>query len=209
MDATSEVLFAINGRTVKYYIIHRPPVPWGDYGDTLQNGLVENQRGQLFLDHTGPYLPPILFSTEYVVVEDDLKNALLRSHLTGLNFKFVNKRKIVPLAWHRWDKSLHEPKERPKSGEPEDYLIKGKHCADTASYLPDVWSLEPPAVATVVRPRRIVQSSKELCLDLATTQSLDFLRSKDVLYTYVSDRAKAWLETTAPGAVTFEEASVA
>ena len=44
--------------------------------------------------------------------------------MSGFVFLPVNKTRIVELHWHEWDLSTDHPREFPKSGEPEDYILE-------------------------------------------------------------------------------------
>lgn len=192
----------------RYYILKRPPFRWGDYGDVLAHGFGGIDEGVCRLQRTGPFVPPLTMPSCDVIVTDPIRHDLERSALTGFSFVPVVKAKVVELPWHEWDAESPEPDEYPPNGEPEEYIDGGEHSPAAAAALGELWALAIPEVARVERDRRIVESSRELHLVLSTTQGLDFVRSPDVLYVYISERARAWLVGRVGEWVEFEAASV-
>jgi hypothetical protein len=137
-----------------------------------------------------------------------MRRQLERSGLTGFSFVPVVKDKIVELNWHEWDRDLPDPEEFPESGEPEDYIDAGEHSPKAAQAMGELWALKIPELARVERDRSIVDSRHELHLVLDTTQGLDFVRSPDVGYCFVSEQAKNWLQARVGEWVEFEQASL-
>ncbi len=128
-----------------FYCVKGPDL-WGDYGDALIAGFVQADRiaGQLVLDRTGPFIPPITFPTygQAVVVSSEFK-ASLASAFPYLSFRVVEKGRIVDLPWHDWDRQLPEPPYYPPGGEPENYL-EGPPSVSAANELGTLWEVELP-----------------------------------------------------------------
>jgi len=196
--------------TTPYHYLDTVSNHWGDYYDALVHGALDldEDTGESRLRRAGPFIPPLTQPDPGIVVTDALRKELERSGLTGFTFVPVVKEKIVAIDWHEWDPAGAEPDEIPESGEPEDYVDDGEHSPEAAAAMGELWRLEIPELARVERDRRIVASRAELHLLVATTNGLDFVRSPDVGYCFVSDRAREWLETHAGEWVQFEEASL-
>jgi hypothetical protein len=161
-----------------------PPSDWGDYGAILLSGMVAHlprENGRLQLERTGPFVPPISFSSlGDIVVTDSFKRLLEDSGLTGFMFLPVVKKHIVLLEWEKWDKASGEPAEYPSTGEPEDCILERPHSPKLAQQIGTLW---------------------ELCLEEfagSEEASTDWYRLNDRLYNFVSARAKHWLEQTVP-----------
>lgn len=195
---------------MRYFFLDHPNDRWGDYGNTLVHGHggIDEARGVFFLRRTGPFIPPFTQPFGLIVVTDSIRRQLEHSGLIGFLFVPVVKEKIVELNWQDWDRDLPEPEEFPESGEPEDYIDAGEHSPQAAQAMGELWALRIPNVARVERDRSIVASRSELHLVLDTTQGLDFVRSPDVGYCFVSERAKNWLQARVDEWVEFERVSV-
>lgn len=124
----------------------RSKAPWGDFGDILCSGFPEGRDtdGRMLLQRVGPFVPPISFPGGMGwVVTDSVRQGLETSAFRGIEFREVVKHKIVRHNWHLWDRSSDlTPKQLPES-EPEDYILSGNHCAETAAELPALWELIP------------------------------------------------------------------
>jgi hypothetical protein len=175
------------------------------------------EDGLFLLERTGPYVPPISMPYDAIIVTDEFRKLLERSALTGFTFRPVIKSRIVHLDWHNWDKTAEEPEEYPTSGEPEDYILGRPHSSDVAMKIGELWELCLEEHAEVLRDLRNPADhgltewapydvTHDLFLLLSSWDGTDWFRATNVGYTYVSDRAKTWLEKTAYEWVSFEMA---
>jgi hypothetical protein len=211
------------------YLISDEPQPWGDYGSILWNGMtghLPRVEGKLQLERTAPLVPAISFpGPGTVLVRDDLKKHLLESGLTGLSFQPVVMARIVELHWEKWDRDASVPAEYPAGGEPENYILARPHSDRVAEEIGPIWELvlEGHAVVTMDPSR----SKLDQVLDVLRAQgkqagprpapkqpvSLPFTVAVDANapdwfharrgWTFVSARARDWLEKAAPGCVRF------
>jgi len=192
-----------------YRIDEHPLTPWGDYGHILQHGMTAHLArvgGMLSLERTGPYMPPITFPGLGDVVLTSAAKALLESPgLSGFTFQPVNKARIVGLPWQEWDLTTDEPPEFPESGEPEGYILEHQHDPRVAMEMGDVWELVVPVTAVIGRPRQVVDSFRELFVELNSWNGADVFRGKGYGCILVAERAKHWLEGHFSGYIEFEE----
>lgn len=184
-----------------------PFIPWGDYGDILHHGDAwrDEQSGLLKLGRTGTFVPPISFpGLPGIVITDSFRAILETSKLTGFTFRPVIKHHIVDLNWSEWKSD--EPDFYPESGEPEDYIYEAQHSPKIAEEMPELWEL-------VVEETAHVQRIEDLMAEYGVIVSLlketwngdDFFRAPEVGYTFVTDKAKLWLENHAENLVDFKE----
>jgi hypothetical protein len=125
------------------FIAKAPPMPWGDYGNILMHGMTESTPGGTpLLMRTGPFIPPISLPFSTILVTDEVRKGMEPLAFTGFEFQRMCKRRIVRIPWRDWDLDADEPAEMPETGEPEDYILKGKHDAATARELGDIWELK-------------------------------------------------------------------
>ncbi len=199
-------------KTAKVYLLHRQEHPWADYGDVLVAGITERlprQDGRLQLERAGPFLPPISLSGDNIIVTDAFKQAWEASGLTGLTFQPVVKRHIVDLAWQTWDMSSEDPPELPESGEPEGYILDRPHDAAVAERMGEVWEARADEHAELERVKTGPNPwDARVYLRLDSWDGTDWFRARGFGFSYVSERAKAWLEGVAEHWVDCREALV-
>jgi hypothetical protein len=196
----------------KFYKIEgRPIIPrgWGDYGYILQHGMAAHmpiQGGKLRLERTGPYIPPIsLPGIGEIVLTAQAKRHLDGSGLTGFSTETVEKVLIVELHWENWDLSAEEVPEYPESGEPEDYILGKAHSESASAALGELWEIVVPTTLTILRPRSIVSSYKELRIDVSTWTGADLVRSSDYGSVLFSEKARDWFSEHWSKYVAFDE----
>jgi len=159
------------------------PIAWGDYADILQHGMTayQDRDGEnLTLQRTGPFIAPItLPGIGDMLLSSDARKVLESSGLTGFSLRPVKKGHIVQLHWEDWDFDAEEPPEYPESGEPEDYILERPHSPTAAVELGEIWEVVVPTTVTILRPQRIVESYRELKIDLSTWNGSDLIRGED------------------------------
>lgn len=134
---------------MKYYIMQNKIVPWGDYGEVLFRGFLNvmdenyNDIEVPELERVAPYVPEIYIANSIdIILSDTVKNIIVQASIRGIvNFRKTKKRKIVNINWTEWDMACETPLIYPKSGAPENYILKGKHSEETAELIPDMWNL--------------------------------------------------------------------
>lgn len=124
---------------------------WGDYGAVLAGGYYERDvKGLLRLHLAGPFLPPISFpwglEGRRVVVTDEFRGAMEKTGFDGIMFREIVKDRIVPIAWHTWDRAASTPQEYPLNGEPEEYIWDKPHSPTAAWQMPTAWELVAPLI---------------------------------------------------------------
>jgi hypothetical protein len=168
--------FKIKGRSIL-------PEAWGDYADILQHGMTahsQREDGNLSLERTGPFIPPItLPGINDIILTSVARELLESSGLTGFTFIPVKKKLIVELRWETWDLNDEEPREMPDSGEPEDYILGKPHCRTAARELGDLWevSISSATEAGQVSGPRIDQRQLDLSTGTVQTSSEPILRA--------------------------------
>jgi hypothetical protein len=75
--------------------------------------------------------------------------------------------------------TLKNRRNTPESGEPEDYILERPHSPTAAAALGEIWEVVVPTTVTILRPRRIVESYRELKIDLSTWNGSDLIRGED------------------------------
>lgn len=186
---------------MKYYIIKNKEMPWGDYGNILFSGFLKvmdrnyNDLEVPELQRSGPYIPEFyIANSRNIIVTDLVKHILEQSNIKGINkFKHIIKKKIVNIDWQSWDKDK-EPLFYPDSGEPEDYILKGKHSEQIATSMPNVWELE---VAEAYNLSKVSGKRDKITyshLALIEEPQLDIFLPTNMLFVIVSERFKSLLE---------------
>ncbi|MFO0798316.1 MAG: hypothetical protein U0804_12635 [Gemmataceae bacterium] len=192
----------------RYFYLSGPSHPWGDYYRVLADGYGAIIDGVCRVQRTGPFIPPVTFP-HAMVVTDALRADLEASALTGVTFVPVVKQKVVASDWHEWNLKAPNPREYPEEAEPSNYIDRGEHSPAAAEALGTLWAVDVLRVARVTRSEPVDHTHRHLHLNVESAQGLDFVRSPDVGFLFVSERAKAWLEARVGRWVAFEEANTA
>ena len=170
------------------------PGDWGDYGHILEHGMTAHSprvNGRLALERTGPRISPITFpGLGSVILTNEARKHLESFGLSGFSFLPVERKHIVELRWDQWDLTAAEPPEYPDSGEPEDYILARPHSPVAAEELGELWELTVPLNVEILRPSPIVDSYKELQIDLRTWNGADLLRGQGFGGILFSDKAR-------------------
>ena len=186
-------------------VLERPVTPWdhwGDYAAVLIHGLTSHrsrENGLLQLERTGPFMPGVSFPGISDIVVTDRAKEQLAAVLPLLTFRPVVLRRAVRLDWHLWDRSLKTPPFLPKSGEPEDYVLRPKGDPTLVSEMGALWELVPDLVAEIqgsggtFRPARYSGQHLVRATEMAG-------------YNFVSEKLHHALSVVAPGEVQFNTA---
>lgn len=159
--------------------------PWGEYSAVLFHGVASwfqrGVSGELLLERMGPSIPPLTFPSGLgPVLTDALKMRLEHSTLTGAAFLPVIKKHIVQSRYGQWDLTAPEPKRLPRGGRAENYILTRPHSPEAAEQMGPLWELRlGPDPADLYRPEGTAD-------------------------TFVSQRAKDFLQPLAGDWVTFE-----
>lgn len=194
------------------FTLHAPTSPWGDYGDILTHGLTilpRDDRGRLQLERTGPFVPPLSFPVMHMLVTGACREKLAASGLTGLVFTPVVLARIVRLEWEKWDKSAPHPKRYPLGGEPENYILLGKHRPELAEQIGPMFELSPPDNVRLIK----CGTERKFGMDdwpilrpsRGSWRGDDVFANERRTQVLVTARARAWFERELGEWVRFEE----
>lgn len=181
-------------------------MPWGDYGNSLLTGILEDDEGTLKLSRTGPYIPPIVqMSINDLVVTEELRTKLEASELTGFNFEKIIPVKMVNIDWKHWDFDSEEPEFYPESGEPEDYVYEGVNDIELLTNSGNFWKLTFPN-SVELELRQGDEWWKNIpIINSDSWPNSNFAISDQILYNFIDQTAKDWLEQNCDGNLEFEE----
>lgn len=132
------------------FLLKETRAPWGDYGALLKNGMIDGSSfaGEtpepLALSRTGPFVPPISFPWNEVVVTSDVRARIESESFTGVSFLPVSLQKCVKSDWTNWGTSDEMPEHLPAGNAPENYIDRPPHDAALARKMPKLWALFVP-----------------------------------------------------------------
>ena len=183
-----------------FYRLMRPEPPWGDYGDILFHGMASRSKGgELELERTGPFVPPISQPDSFVVVTADFLRRLRESGLKGFEVGPVKKKRIPMIDWREWEPFGPKEMKYPAGNEPENYILRRKHSPEAADALGELCEL---------RFQQGIQISRDgvYHLVLSSWDGSDFVvvKGEHPIYNYVSEKAREWLTQEAAEWVAFE-----
>jgi hypothetical protein len=208
-DLAERLLLAQSGDGLQaksmFYVLRSPDAPWGDYGDILTHGMsahLSRAGGRIQLERTGPFMPPITFpGIGDVVVTDQVRKLVEAQRFTGVSFRPVVKARIVRVDWHLWDRTAEEPETYPSSGEPEDYILRGRHSAEASRAIGRLWEMVGMGVPGLQLKEGYLDPDKhpgaDLCADAPSPG-----------YLFASQRLRDWLAEDLGEWVRFEPAKV-
>ena len=171
--------------------------PWGDYGTVLWHGIAQRHGPTLHLMRAGPFLPPISFPIRGIVIADHFRGDLEDAGFRGLSFGEVVKERIVPIPWTDWDEAAPEPRRYPRSGEPADYLLRGRHSSTTAATMETAWELVPTGHVDFLTEEDPASPSRiRVSVNMDTWDGSDWVKGRSPAHCLVSDPVAAYLRTT-------------
>ena len=170
----------------------------------LFHGMASRSKsGELELERTGPFVPPISQPGEYVVVTREFLRQLRESGLNGIDVGPIKKKRIPMIDWRAWEPFGAKEMKYPAGNEPENYILRRQHSPETADALGELWELR-------FRPGIQISRAGGFHLVLSSWDGSDFVVAKDdhPIYNYVSEQARDWLTQKAPEWVAFEKERV-
>ena len=159
------------------------------------------------LERTGPYIPEIyIANSTFIVMIDMVKEIFEKSGLTGIkNIKKVIMKKIIDINWTEWDVNK-EAKFYPKSGEPEDYILKYKNNEKLKESMPIVWCTE---IQNESYTLKIISSENNNEKYIASkVPDKDVSMPENMLYIIVSEDFKNILENNNIGTIQFDKIEI-
>lgn len=186
---------------MKYFIIKNKDMPWGDYGDTLFKGFLNvmdknyNDLEIPTIERTGPYIPEIYIanSTDLVITEK-VKKILEDEKISGIiEYKKIKIKKIVNIDWQKWDINK-EVEFYPKSGEPEDYILKGKNDDSLVDKFPNLSNVKTLKKGKLYKVNDKPDYINYLHLEIREKIDEDIFSIENMWFLIVSEKFKNILE---------------
>lgn len=189
---------------MNFYIVRNKKAPWGDYGNILFYGLLSDITDQIVIERTGPFLPSAYFIFDHIVVDDSTKHILETFDLKGVDYSLAQKKKIVNLDWKDWSFEEKIPY-KPKSGEPEDFILKGKHDEILAKNLGEIWAITPVETARglIDKSKKIPNEYNHISLDLGGWNGNDVFRTPQLGHIFCTENFKNIVENIPNSYLTF------
>ncbi len=169
----------------------------GDFADILWNGFIVHSRKK---DHTvverfGGYVPPIYTDGRQIILTDEIKKQLEQTDLQGIEFKEVEKRKIIKGDWKNFSFGFFEKFDDPTF----DPIEKGKHSEEASEQMPKLWRIKP------LHAIEFKKVDKDRFI-FSTSKYADFYEATgDRLGIFISEKAKQIFENLALPLVFDEE----
>lgn len=189
-----------------FYKLKNKETPWGDYGNLLLTGILDEFDGHNTLERTGPYIPKIAdYGLNQFLVSSDFKEALLSSELTGFEFSEVKLTKAVKIDWTSWDFNKDEPPIYPKSGEPYGYIDEQDNDEELLKSIQPIWKLKIISTCEVQLREGKEWWDKIVSIHSSNWPDTNFAIPKELLFTIVDESTKNWLESNAGEWLDFEQ----
>ncbi|HEY3835111.1 MAG TPA: hypothetical protein VGL72_01000 [Bryobacteraceae bacterium] len=177
----------------------RSYAPTGDVGLRRRAGVIQ-------LERCGPFMPPItLPGVGDIVVPNSTRRQIELAGLTGITWQSVDKVRIVKSDWETWTTDEKLPPALPSGGEPENYILGQPHDPATAASMGELWEIVldkwGTGIAEIIsrRPRET-----RVKLSDGDKPMPDLFNADGIRYTFVSVRAREWLQQHCPEWVSFQ-----
>lgn len=191
---------------MNFYKLKNKEAPWGDYGNLLLTGILDEQDGQTTLERTGPYIPKIAnYGLNEFLVSSDFRESLLNSGLTGFEFLPVHLTKAVKIDWTTWDFNEEEPPFYPESGEPYGYIDEQDGDQELLRNMQPIWKLKVTSTCDVQLREGKEWWDKIVSIISTKWPDTNFAIPEEVLFTIVDEPTKNWLDTNAGEWLEFEQ----
>jgi len=176
---------------MNFYLIRNKKAPWGDYGNMVWYGFISKESDEIIIERTGPFLPSVYSYNKYIEITDANKQNLAQYDLKGLNLTKAKKKKIVNVDWQNWDTAEQLP-HKPKSGEPEDFILKGKHSESLATEMNEIWVICPTNTANGVidKDKKVPDAYHHIYLNVADWNGNDVFRTPQLGYIFCTKKFK-------------------
>jgi hypothetical protein len=156
------------------------------------------------ITRAGPFVPPISFPMNRIIVTSSFRERLDRVGLGALKYRPIVKRHIVELPWHEWDRTTL-PRGVSLPRDIGAYLESAPHSAGCAKLMEDLWELRPPKGprATLYNPAGRWGFPQLGIIDRTTVRGHHISESQGITLYVISAKAKDWLATEAGDWVSF------
>lgn len=176
---------------MNFFLIRNKKAPWGDYGNILLYGFISKESDALSIERIGPFLPPVYSYNKYIAVADSVKQHLDKHGLNDLSLTKGKKKKVIYINWQDW-KTENPIPNKPKSGEPEDFILKGKHDELLANEMDEIWIISPndTAKAIINKDKKVAGEYNHITLDLTNWNKNDVFRTPQLGYIFCTENFK-------------------
>lgn len=185
---------------MRYYILQNRDMPWGDYGNTLFEGLLNPMDDDYNLvdihkiERTAPYIPEIYCANSTnIVVNQEVRVLLENNNITGIEkYHDTEIIKLVNIDWQSWDFNSEDPKFYPETGEPIDYIEDGENDEKLLIGLSVFFSLKIKEECSL---KRMEKPQNQSVLTLIGTPTVDIFIPTNMGYILVSEKFKKIIES--------------
>ncbi|UIR56393.1 hypothetical protein LZQ00_00890 [Sphingobacterium sp. SRCM116780] len=192
---------------MNFYIFRNKKMPWGDYGNTLLVGYAfpdENDETKILIERTGPFVPPVYYWSDYLLISNIMKQKLEQSDLKGFDYQKTFFHKVVDIDWTNWDLEADKPKLYPAGGEPENYIFTRKHNPDIANKMKPIWVLNLCEEVLIGKKDKDAIGRQNLFLIENSWKETDIFLAVNTGFVFLSEKAKIWFENNSDGFADFE-----
>ena len=181
---------------MNFYLIRNEKAPWGDYGNVLLYGFISKESDKIILERVGPFIPDLYSYNKYIAFVDSLKPTIDNGNLKGIDIVETIKTKIVELNWQDWDRNEKIP-QKPKSGEPEDFILKGKHNQELADKINKIWVIVPKDTAKglIDKEKKKMDEYDHISLDISNWNGDDIFRTPQLGHVFCTENFKLLVES--------------
>lgn len=169
---------AKNSENDFFYLIDNNNTPWGDWGDVIFYGLLEDIDGDFYIERVAQSTKDIYILNNYLIVNSEVKKLLLENNLINEESFIKTKiKKLVNIDISEWDhcNDISDYIAVEMLCEPEDIIIKAVNDENLYKDYPDFYVVDVQNSIILEKTPSFSINRKELIKDTHIYETINYI----------------------------------
>lgn len=169
---------AKNSENDFFYLIDNNNTPWGDWGDVIFYGLLEDIDGDFYIERVAQSTKDIYILNNYLIVSSEVKKLLLENNLINEESFIKTKiKKLVNIDISEWDhcNDISDYIAVEMLCEPEDIIIKAVNDENLYKDYPDFYVVDVQNSIILEKTPSFSINRKELIKDTHIYETINYI----------------------------------
>lgn len=169
---------AKNSENDFFYLIDNNNTPWGDWGDIIFYGLLEDIDGDFYIERVAQSTKDIYILNNYLIVNSEVKKLLLENNLINEESFIKTKiKKLVNIDISEWDhcNDISDYIAVEMLCEPEDIIIKAVNDENLYKDYPDFYVVDIQNSIILEKTPSFSINRKELIKDTHIYEAINYI----------------------------------